>query len=520
VEWGDFISEIEISRITYQTIRMSRKPQKQQKAANFAPGRQLSSRFNEMRDAAIGGLSYLECMMNPHEMSPQRVPDDIVATSAVFKSPFITSLDYAGIWNASNSGSDPIDPMDPINGETIVGLFPGAVASIWRTRGEDVALFDEKSPMPLPVIEPVLTSSKFVTSSTSGDLTGGVQYFSHGLRLGSVGVIPRLNSQGQPVYEMEMRGNGIPPSNAGTVVAIFQETTNRVVPEGLAATMTFLYTDGSSSQSTVAIIASQSQIQFAFDPEDGELVRAFILSINDNRPLVNWQFSLTGSHDAAAGVPTVRTVARSCTTYIVSDTRDMTNLDQTNNERTTALAGLVTYMGSDLRNGGVISGARLPMGATPTEAPDGDIYGYLARLPVFAEDYPLKVGCYAWWLPDDQQEYFFTPYLHPRSDNIPTTSSLWFAMRRDNPEQEVRLDVVQHMEVLTRSVQFSSEVGPANPSFTQLLLIAKLIPAVCENAKHLDWLRKVATAVKKKALNPANWVKLLKSGAQFLQGQL
>jgi predicted RNA-binding protein with TRAM domain len=453
-------------------------------------------------------MPYVETMLDPHGRIPRRVPDNIMATSAVFKSPFIISLPFSGAWDAVASRTVPVPAEDPTDGESVVALFPGVSASIWHTLGgASTNVISEATP---GAFEPALVTSRQVSSATT--LADG--WISHALRLGAVGVIPRLNVVGVPVYEMSILSTDVTPDSS--VIMLFQERNNKFVIGGVNGIVRWYYDNGGSEDEPFALGQPFEVVVVPFTPtSDGAIsVVGFSVQVIDATDNDNWFFSISGS----GIVPSFSLLSRSACAYSVQNVRDLTNLDQTNSERTTALAGLITYMGSDLRNGGVISAARLPMGTTPTLAPEGDYYSYLARLPLYAEDFPLKNGAYSWWAPDDIQEYFFRPYLNAQSDDLMTTSSLWFAMKRDNPEQDLRLDVVHHLEVLTRSVQYASELGPVNPAFPQALLLAKTLPAVTENAAHLDFIRNAFSRIKKAAINPANWVKLLRDGVKFLEG--
>jgi hypothetical protein len=483
---------------------MASKPGRRGKTKTPA-GARLRSEFSELRAAALGGSSYVDTLLDPHGTTPQRVPDNIVATSAVFKSPLIVSLPYSGGWDTNPGRTVPIDEKDPIDGESVVAIFPGIEASIWTTRGGPGAdLFG--GPVS-GVFEPALVTPRVNTFNT----VEGDGWIHHALRHGVDGVIPRLNASDIPVYEFSIVSTGVDETTS--INFLFQETNNKFVLSGVNGIVQVRYNDNTFENINFVILQPFQIIPIALTPPVLGFTVSLSVRIIDQAVTDNWLFSVAPSSEQ----PVFQAPAFGACIYSVLAVRDLSNLDQTTSERTTAVAGLCTYMGSDLRNGGVISAARLPMGTTPTLAPQGNLYAYLARLPLYAEDYALKAGIYAWWLPDDVQEYFFRPYRHAQSDDLATTSSLWFAMRRDNPEQEVRLDVVHHVEVLTRSVQYMSEVGPVNPSFVQLILLAKTLPAITENNLHkllVDAWKKV----KNLATNPTNWVKLLKTGVKFLEG--
>jgi hypothetical protein len=157
------------------------------------------------------------------------------------------------------------------------------------------------------------------------------------------------------------------------------------------------------------------------------------------------------------------------------------------------------------------------MGLSPLRSPIGDTYRYLASLPFYNDDFALREGIYSWWLPDSIQEYFYVPYRSPRSDDLEFNSVLHYAVLRDNPNQAVRLKVVQNLEVITRSRLYTSVSGPNNPAYQTLIGAIKAVPAVTINKKHIGILSRALGFVKSWVSKPANWRKLLKGGASLIQ---
>jgi hypothetical protein len=174
-------------------------------------------------------------------------------------------------------------------------------------------------------------------------------------------------------------------------------------------------------------------------------------------------------------------------------------------------------MGSTLQDGGQIAAARLGMGLSPLRSPAGDTYTYLASLPFYNDDFALRDGIYSWWLPDSIQEHFYVPYRNPRSDNLEFNAVLQYACLRDNPNQSLRLKVVQNLEVITRSRLYTSESGPNNPAYNSIVAAVKSVPAVTINKSHLAFLGKALGAVKNWVAKPQNWRKLLKGGSGVIQ---
>jgi hypothetical protein len=243
-------------------------------------------------------------------------------------------------------------------------------------------------------------------------------------------------------------------------------------------------------------------------------IESFAIGLIDTEGLPqDLEFSL---HDLARW-----TVSQnSATMYDVKDVDQLSDMPLTFQERPSALSLLATYMGSTLSNGGNIALARLPMGANLASAPLGDYYAYIASLPVYAGDFALKDGGYAWWCPDSEQEYFFRPYGYRACDDLRASSSLVVTMRRDEPQQTVRLRVDLHVETQTRSALFTSLVSDYSAAFPKALQLAKTLPAVSTNEEHKGIFSKLWSGIKGWVSKPQNWLNLLQKGIQVLPSLL
>jgi uncharacterized protein YegP (UPF0339 family) len=240
-------------------------------------------------------------------------------------------------------------------------------------------------------------------------------------------------------------------------------------------------------------------------------IRGFFVEVEDLDSAASWVFTLTDAPYSLAAV------GKSACSFTILNTPELDSLSETLAERTTALTGLCTFMGSTLEDGGQISAARLGMGLSPLRAPLGDVYSYVASLPFYNDDFPLRDGIYAWWCPDSIQEHFYVPYRVPRSDNLEENSVLQFAVLRDNPDQAVRLKVIQNVEVITRSRLYTARSSPVNPTYASMIGAIKAIPAVTVNAKHPSILSKALGFVKGWVSKPANFRKLLKGGTNIVK---
>ncbi len=455
------------------------------------PGKRLLEQFSNDYPL-LESTDYLDSLVNLDETNAHRVPDEVSATSAVFKSPTITLLPSTGVWNPSTGATDPPGTA----GETVVALFPGIRSSVWHSSSTGKVLLTS---LDSEVLRPAMLPSMNELSQTIPPKA----FIEHALQAGSNGVVPRVDNNGQPWYEIAILDDVDEKLNAQFAITIDARAPLNIAATVIVETFYKNATVGDGSVTTPVQIGEPSVISIP------GLCSAFSWEITSDVQIGAWYLVLATKTATSSFTTRVEIAAGSCQNFDVRDVPDLTALDRTKSERTSALTGLVTYMGSTLQNGGVISYARLPRGLTPIRADNGDFYNYLARQPFYSGNFPLKDGAYAWWCPDDEQELFFRPYLEPRSMWLDTTSSLWFAMRRDDVSQDVRLDTVQAVEVLTRSVQYDSQAGPVDPNFPILLAAAKTLPAGSENAVHTEFFKRVLRRLKTMITKPDNIRKII-----------
>lgn len=433
------------------------------------------------------GTGYIDWMIDPDAQNAMRVPDDLAAASAVFKTRTILALPYASQWDSSGSSSTVMsDP--PTNGDTTVIAAPGTTGAYYVTAGGGpTILIDEKSDE--QVMYPCLVSA----SSTVEE------FISHGLRVSDKAVIPRRNDLGVPIYEVHIYnvpGEGESPSltmqlspasgqGGATDVALLHSSQDAVAPRTFAS-QTLPWGGGTDF--------------FDFNIPD-QTYAFYVEVVSENK--TTWTMSIglqTSSEDVIEGQ------ALSCQLYTVLNPKDLDALDKTSQERTTALSVLCSYAGTDFANGGLITAARLPMGMSLELAERGDYFSFIASLPLYSDDFPLKKGVYCYWMPDSITEFFFSPYKHPKSNRLDEVSLLVINMTRDDPTQEVRAQFVVGIEALSRSNLYNAQVGPVNPLFSKILQFGKLIPAVTENQVHKRILGGLFNKAKTFVTKPQNWL--------------
>lgn len=449
---------------------------------------------SENADSFAYGTGYIDWMLDPDAQMPMRVPDDLACTSAVFKTRTIFTLPYSAPWSASDSISDiNFPPLNPkVNGISTIIACPGSNGSYFHTLQEQAVFIADDAKTGDHTATPILVTDEL-------DVNG---YLSHGLRKDDLAIIPRRGADGIPVYE----------------AFIFD------VPTGnINLTISFRKVRGSATTDSRAIIGSRDggigspgpfvETDIPWDGSEGIVnftlpttINAFYIQVLDSDPSAKWTFAM-GTQDPSIFGIHWELPPWSATAYRVLNPRDLQNLERTTNERTTALSVLSSFVGTDFANGGIAAGARLPMGMSMSEAPNGDYFSFLASLPFYSEDNPLKKGQYTWWCPDSVTEYFFTPYGAPASTELDNTSLIVQTFTRDDPNQDIRISIVVGIEVLTRSNLYAAAVGPCNPMFAKILQFGKLLPASTENPTHKVILGRIFTKVKNLILKPDNWLK-------------
>jgi hypothetical protein len=456
--------------------------------------------FESQFELVNGTMDYLKSMMLPELSEPSRVPDEVVATSALFKSPqVVENLPYSGRWSATDNRTLPLDGP----GESTVLVCPSVFGGIWHTLGESTEILPSQS---ADLLRPSLVENTTISVGVNGR-----RYIGHALRGGDVGCIPRKGSLNQPTFEITLDSEGVDTQIGFSLYSPSSRGTARLVD---VTFWTRRVGNTNFASNTVTVNVKDGYGYLSINELNLVPIDAWRISIDDAAD--DWRFTFGADVDSALPTPIIRFEANSACAYRVRDVDQLLGLQQTSSIRPAALSALVTWMGSTLENGGNIAVARLPAGRSFLSAPSGDYYGYLSQLPIYAGDYPLKEGAYSWWCPDSEQEYFFQPYSTYRCDDLAEVQTLAFSMRRDEVNQTVRLRIDTVFEALTRSVQYVSEVGPTSPEFPRMLAVAKTLPAVSINEEHVGFFKRIFGKAKNWLKQPANWQKILGGAMKLL----
>jgi hypothetical protein len=473
-------------------------------AASSIPGGAILS---DGHYAAMASFPFFEYMQNPEDHLPMRVPDGHAGVTAVFKSPLNVTLPFSGVWLPSQrTSSDPGVPAT--NGYTEIIIAPGSAGCVFHTLGVTGFVFDETS-LPGDTMIPCMASHPGIN-----DVVGGLTYMSHGLRVSrgvtvDIACIPKRGNDGIPWYEMNWRNTAGGGINLGTVLRFINHSTNTV--RELEFGITVLYEDDGTFNTITNIGEANNTVAFIIPPSPtgSSNVTAFAVFSSDVDPSSHWTFNI---ETLGLNFNTLVMPGNSACAFQVLDAPELSTLRDVESERQAALSGLVTYLGSDLENGGHIAGARLGLGLSPVAATNGDVISHLASLPFYNADHALKEGMYAWWLPDSEQEHFYKPYKRQRTDILETDSLIHIAMSRDNPSQDVRLRTTHGIEVITRSRTYASNIAPVNPSYQMMVSAMKKMPAVLINFRHKGFLARAWGGIKNWIKKPANWMKMLRTG--------
>jgi len=449
----------------------------------------LSEKFEGQIELLGQPFDYVKTMLVPEDHEPVRVPDDQMATSAIFKAPQIVSnLPYGGKWDATAQ----LTASPDAGAETTVLVFPGTNGAIAHTLQEKHELLGG-----------VVFLPSYYSGNPTSDLAGNT--CSHGLRNNDILLIPRRGVNGDHIFEVH---------DLDDAVINISATWQNSNPEAVRIELTMWAGAVPTIVPGSVPVYNGTGIAESFvvppGPFSGFSLR---LTTTSGRALTGLRF---GVEITGPGTPFLPEFSAGA--YRVVNMEQLAGMQLTSVERPAALSALVTYMGSTLKDGGNVAGARLAMAGTLANAPRGDYFAFLANLPVYAANYPLRDGCYAWWCPDSVEEYFFRTYGAYACDDITKRSHLAFSIRRDEPDQAVRLRVDYNVETQTRSAQYNSRVSDYSSAFSRGLEIAKLFPAVTVNDEHKGVLARIFDKAKRWLARPANWVKMLRLGTRVLTG--
>lgn len=176
---------------------------------------------------------------------------------------------------------------------------------------------------------------------------------------------------------------------------------------------------------------------------------------------------------------------------------------------------LVTHVGSTLADGGVIATARVP-GSTvvgdkaeagsDSAAGGNNYYNWISSLPANRYDGKVKMGCYSFYLGDDEESYFYRnveeeydqrPYLIAAFSTTDTASSV------------CRIKIVTHVAFKSNSTIYSQAASPYMRDAKMLPHVLSLINSSYCNDEHKaglkEQLKSIGRQVGKVLVSPTTW---------------
>lgn len=172
------------------------------------------------------------------------------------------------------------------------------------------------------------------------------------------------------------------------------------------------------------------------------------------------------------------TLPQSNSTTETVDTVFSTSLSDCERYRVTAQEVLLTYMGSDLSNGGVVCSARVPFDWSPGL----DVYDSISQLPYDSYNGPMKLGTHVHWVPSSLDDL-----MPAASYRIPSTKMVLYGKQDDLVNvQTCRLMVTTVVEFFSTNPIYGVMQFCPPPNSVGMLIywIGVHIPACTSNEGH------------------------------------
>jgi hypothetical protein len=490
----------------------------------------MKTEFEGMIEAK-GALPFLSAMVDPMNENPQRAPDMQPASTSAFSFPYAEQgVGCVPRWDYSASQMD-VKQID----ETVVYVSPGTVNNIWVSKSE-VDTYPAQTNLgdwvftgtdAAPLQQNASNNARGINCSFlfrrgNQDSTHGASYNVDSQALG--GIMPRVGyadlggfGSGEfNVYELP-----ITPGGTDATVIQFAPCTGddgtvggakfgrAVLAYRAAGTSWYTFSVWPTQLAVAAGTQSIGMWGYSFTISSALSLDQVIFIPPDTYSDENWMMIIdTNASNAELSI------GGRPTHYDVTTFRDASSVADPREARCTALSCLVSYMGNDVANGGVIASARLSPGTTPAHAYQGDMFSWIQSLPKSNYHGALKDGSYVWWCPQSTGEILPRAY---RGDwNVyGQNTTLLTVFRRDSANdatyglQNMRLVIQQHTEVWNDSNLYEHEIRPYVMNFEKLMHVLVQQTAATENPLHTTLIRNLKTGIRKLISNPENWRKLL-----------
>lgn len=444
----------------------------------------------EPDSSAIAGLEpFLDSRVLPSEFDPVRILDENVTSTAIAKTnePEVT-IPTVGLWDSTTNITGAVTADG--NGYGVVFYTPSIYASY--------AVHSNTAFVPTD-----RTWSAVLNSHQNILGPGGTTWMSHGLRNGSHVFMPFLDSNGVMVGEM----GSIAPGTVDLTLI-----TDRAYSGGAMSRLRYQAVAGGPWINDDQAVDFRGGIAAATHTLAGAIFGlALGVFPTGASPLPN---DITWSM-LTASIGTLP--ANSYTHFELRNADSLTGLNEnrTSSFRPTAGSLLITYQGSDLKNGGNVAVLRSRAGAVPKPVA-GDFYKYIMSVPDNHYQGQLKDGAYVWWHSTTQADYDFRAISDFGLGDLRNRTILIATVKQDQRDQSVRLLFTNCIEFQTENPLYSAQISDGNYLLSMAAAILSALPAASENPVHLNFFKKLLSSTKNFLAKNPNLRKVLRLGVSAL----
>lgn len=190
---------------------------------------------------------------------------------------------------------------------------------------------------------------------------------------------------------------------------------------------------------------------------------------------------------------------------------------------------LLTYIGSDLQNGGSLAIARVPADTVlgskndivTTNLPQSNpYYDWIASLSSNRYDGSIKEGGYTFYLGEDERDYFYTPAGLSYGISHPYIAAAFNTTDIGSQSGLIRIKVITHVQFTTSNNIYSLDYSPHLVDSTMLQHICSMVHSSYCNPLHKEqikeYLKKVGSRIGRMLTNPDNWMTAAKIASGLL----
>jgi len=190
---------------------------------------------------------------------------------------------------------------------------------------------------------------------------------------------------------------------------------------------------------------------------------------------------------------------------------------------------LLTYIGSDLQNGGSLAIARVPANTvlgSKTDILSSNIpqsnpyYDWIASLSSNRYDGGIKDGGYTFYLGEDERDYFYRPVALNYGVSHPYIAAAFNSTDVGIQSGLIRIKVITHVQFTTSNNIYSLDFSPHLMDSTMLQHICSMVHSSYCNPLHKEqikeYLKKLGGRISRIITNPDNWLTAAKVASGLL----